>query len=318
MSGSESKSFQVGDSVEFLYFDTWHPAKIEQVVMHDGQPGHYEVSHDKLQSPDGTKEALAGTHPFVLPEQIRLPKENNKCVRTHKVGDAVEFLWFDEWHPAKIEQINTEGNTTSYAVSHDDLKSSDGTQETMGGTLYYVSPAKLRPRQKNADVGWWPGFGPSDEAKAVFDAASLRLDDLLAWGVKDKLPHRARTLEDVMRFRDEWKRGKAELPHLSGFKSDVISLENEAAEKGFKKKPGEIPRIDVENVSAATQAAASVAAAQKELGAIVHDAASETRTSLLSGFFGMLDAIPAAYKIGVGVGLFGLGAVYAASAGKRR
>lgn len=339
------RQYRVGESVEFRQLDGWHAAKIERVDATDGLANYYEVSHGNMQSPDGTIEVLAGTHPFVMSSELRPPHDvagevgfyvpgfpgfdrteeqtarfNNALTRYKDLprpelvqfqpGAAEDFSWCDDYVTSWKWRRADPSTLSAFEARVQKLRE------------LYFKWYDVKVGEANAhfghDVGWWPGFGPSDDAKAVFAAASSRLDELLTWGVKEKLRDRAPTLEYVQRYREDWNRGKAELSHLMGFKSDILSLETQAAEKGFAKKAGEIPRIDVESVSAGTQAAASVAAAQKDLGAFAHDAMVETRTTLASGIFGMLDAIPAAYKIGAGVGVFGLAAVYAASAGKRR
>lgn len=149
-------------------------------------------------------------------------------------------------------------------------------------------------------VGWW--FGPSDEAKSVFEAASKRLDELKAWDIGTKLPHRKLTLESVEKYQKSWLDKEADIAHLGGYKNDVDSLAKEAAEKGFVIKGGPLPTIDVENGSSATQAAAAVAAAQKDASKALSGAASSYWDTVGAA----LAAIPLRYKLGAGALLLGV------------
>lgn len=164
------------------------------------------------------------------------------------------------------------------------------------------------------EIGWWPGFGPSDESKKTFELASTRLDELLAWGVASKLPHRKLTVDDISKYRAAFTKGDADLSHLGGYKNDVESLAKEAAEKGFVLKGGPLPSVDVEAVSAANAAAAAAVQAQKN----VSKALAESAEDAASGLGRLIGSIPTPYKIAIGVGGLGLLGVAAAAFGKER
>lgn len=317
----EPTGFRVGQQVEIYRFNTWLPAVIDKV----DDFGFYQVTYEGGMSPTGSH-ILGSVDPGVRANDLRLATNANQHVRGaivapgaglagFNVGDTVEMLWFGEWVPAKIEQINRDGKTVTFAVSHGELVSKDGQHKSSAGTVFLVPAKELR---KPGDVGWWPGFGPVDEAKRTFELATKRLDELFAWGVAQKLPHRKLTIESVKKYRDAWQKGEAELALLGGYKGDVESLAKEAAEKGFTINGAPLPPVDVESVSAANQTAAAVDNAQKDAAKALEKSAGN-----LFGSMGKIwSAIPVGYKIGggvVGVGLLGVGvAAYATQKGKRQ
>jgi hypothetical protein len=254
-------------------------------------------------------------------------KENKEYV----VGQKVE--WFvpapmNIWAPGEVRSISIGNGQAVYGVKHDDvvIQNERGYQKVPAGNVQVESAFIRVPKPKTDDVagidesdesddiGWWPGFGPSDESKKTFELASARLDELLVWNVAAKLPHRKATIESVTKYRAEFVKGDADLAHLGGYKNDIESLAKEAAEKGFVIKGGALPSVDVESVAAANVAAAAAEQARKDAA----KALIETGQGVGVGLGKVFEAIPTNVKIAVGAGVLGLGAIAAAAFGKEK
>lgn len=72
--------------------------------------------------------------------------------------------------------------------------------------------AALAGKEGRAELGWWPGFGPTDEAQQTFRALTADWEAFERIGVGTRvLPFLKDDLADWRKFRDEWK--NADIPN---------------------------------------------------------------------------------------------------------
>ena len=77
--------------------------------------------------------------------------------------------------------------------------------------------AELAGQEARPELGWWPGFGPSDEAQTTFRALTADWEAFERIGVGTRvLPFLKDDLSDWHKFRDEWKAGDIPSADIGG------------------------------------------------------------------------------------------------------
>lgn len=77
--------------------------------------------------------------------------------------------------------------------------------------------AALAGEQERPELGWWPGFGPTDEAQATFRALTADWEAFERIGVGTRvLPFLKSDLDEWHKFRDEWKAGDIASSDIGG------------------------------------------------------------------------------------------------------
>lgn len=77
--------------------------------------------------------------------------------------------------------------------------------------------AELAGQQERPELGWWPGFGPSDDAQQTFRSLTADWEAFERIGVGTTvLPFLKDDLADWRKFRDEWKAGDIASSEIGG------------------------------------------------------------------------------------------------------
>lgn len=77
--------------------------------------------------------------------------------------------------------------------------------------------AQLAGQQDRPELGWWPGFGPSDDAQQTFRALTADWEAFERIGVGTRvLPFLKDDLADWRKFRDEWKNADIDSSEIGG------------------------------------------------------------------------------------------------------
>ena len=76
---------------------------------------------------------------------------------------------------------------------------------------------ELAGQEARPELGWWPGFGPSDEAQQTFRSLTADWEAFERIGVGTRIaPYLKDDLTDWRKFRDEWKGGDIPSAEIGG------------------------------------------------------------------------------------------------------
>ena len=127
------------------------------------------------------------------------------------------------------------------------------TARRAGARYPYEAPPNLVP------VGWWPGFGPSDEAESTYRQLRADWEAFERDGVgSTKLPHLRQDVVEWRQFRDAWEAGSLPSNDLGGRLNAEVSRANrirsELTGKTIAELGPEVRRgVDVVNATAFTR-----------------------------------------------------------------